>query len=54
MHAPHRRWIFWIALVAFIAWDFVHSAPINPRLEPPMIDAGSGQPVDAGHCAIFK
>ena len=49
-----RRWIFWIALVAFVAWDFANSAPINLRLEPPIIDAGSGTPSNAGHCAVLK
>lgn len=49
-----RRWIFWILLVGFIAWDFAGSAPINLRLEPPIFTAGSGQTVSAGHCAMPK
>lgn len=49
-----RRWIFWGALAAFIAWDFFASAPINLRLEPPPIAVGSGTIVHAGHCAMLK
>lgn len=55
MSAPiRRRWIFWLALVAFVAWDFAHSAPVNLRFEPPIFSAGSGTPSHAGHCAILK
>ena len=49
-----RRWIFWIGLIAFVAWDYTASAPVNLRLEPPMITAGSGQAVSGGHCAMPK
>ncbi|MGB3071664.1 MAG: hypothetical protein WBC18_24170 [Ottowia sp.] len=49
-----RRWIFWLALVGFIAWDFAHSDPVNLRLEPPVIAAGSGSTVHGGHCAMPK
>ena len=49
-----RRWIFWLALTGFIAWDFVHSDPVNLRLEPPVFAAGSGAPSQGGHCAMPK
>ena len=49
-----RSWLFWLVLTAFVIWDFVHSAPVNLRLEPPIIAAGSGTPTQAGHCAILK
>lgn len=49
-----RRWIFWVLLVGFIAWDFAVSAPVNLRLEPPIIAAGSGLPTSGGHCARPK
>ena len=49
-----RSWLFWLALIAFVAWDFVQSEPVNVRLEPPIIAAGSGTPTQAGHCAILK
>ena len=46
-----RRWIFWLVLIGFIAWDLAHSDPINVRLEPPIFAAGSGLPTSGGHCA---
>ena len=49
-----RRWIFWIGLIAFVAWDYTASAPVNLRLEPPIFAAGSGAPVSGGHCARPK
>ena len=49
-----RRWIFWLALIGFVAWDFTHSAPVNLRLEPPIIAAGSGTASQGGHCAMPK
>ena len=49
-----RRWIFWLALTGFVAWDLATSAPINVRLEPPIFAAGSGLPANAGHCAMPK
>ena len=49
-----RRWIFWLALIGFIGWDFAVSAPVNLRLEPPLFAAGSGAPVSGGHCARPK
>jgi hypothetical protein len=48
------RTVFWIALVAFLAWDFVRSPAIDLRFEPPLIAAGSGQQAVAGHCALPK
>lgn len=47
-----RRWVFWAALAGFVAWDFAASAPVNLRLEPPFIAAGSGTPGSGGHCAM--
>ena len=49
-----RRWIFWAALVGFVAWDFAGSEPVNLRLEPPIFAAGSGQAASGGHCALPK
>jgi hypothetical protein len=49
-----RRWIFWLCLTGFIAWDHLHSAPVNLRLEPPIFAAGSGLPTSGGHCARPK
>ncbi len=49
-----RRAAFWLALVGFVAWDFAHSDPVNLRLEPPMITAGSGTAASGGHCAMPK
>ncbi|HMN20833.1 MAG TPA: hypothetical protein PKA16_05515 [Ottowia sp.] len=46
------RWLFWLAAIAFVAWDLAISAPVNLRLEPPMITAGSGVPATGGHCAM--
>ena len=43
--------VFWVALVAFFAWDWAVSKPVNIRLEPPLIAAGSGQAPTGGHCA---
>ncbi len=54
MPAVTYRWIFWLALLAFGAWDFVGSAPVNLRLEPPIIAAGSGILTSSGHCAMPK
>lgn len=49
-----RRSAFWAALVAFVAWDYLRSPPVNLRLEPPIIAAGSGLPTSGGHCARPK
>ena len=46
-----RPWIFWIGLIAFVAWDYTASAPVNLRLEPPIFAARSGAPVGGGHWA---
>ena len=48
------RWLFWIVVIGFVAWDFGASAPVNLRLEPPIIAAGSGVPTSGGHCARPK
>ena len=45
---------FWIALVAFLAWDFSASAPIDLRDEAPLIAAGSGRANSGGHCSMAK
>jgi len=52
--AAARRWVFWAALVGFVAWDYGASAPVNLRLEPPIFAAGSGLPASGGHCARPK
>ncbi len=49
-----RRWVFWAGLTVFVAWDYHHSAPVNLRLEPPIIAAGSGLEITGGHCARPK
>lgn len=46
------RSIFWVILLAFLAWDFTHSQPIDMRFEPPLIAAGSGQSAVGGHCSM--
>lgn len=46
------RVAFWAILVAFLAWDFAASKPIDLRYEAPLIAAGSGQAVQGGHCAM--
>ncbi len=48
------RAAFWIALVVLVGWDWRHSAPVNVRLEPPLLAAGSGQAATGGHCALVK
>lgn len=45
---------FWIALVAYLAWDYAASPAVNLRLEPPLIAAGSGQATSGGHCSAAK
>jgi hypothetical protein len=49
-----RRLVFWVGLVGFVAWDLHHAPPINLRLEPPLIAAGSGQAAAGGHCSMAK
>ena len=47
-----RQLFFWAALIAFLAWDFVRSTPLDLRQEPPLIAAGSGQASVGGHCSM--
>lgn len=57
MAASSRRlWqgVFWIGLLAFLAWDWAASPPIDLRQEPPLIAAGSGRVVSGGHCSMAK
>lgn len=53
---PTRRWqiVFWLGLLAFLGWDWASSPPVDLRLEPPLIAAGSGQQVSGGHCSMAK
>ena len=44
--------VFWLTLLAFMAWDFSVSAPVDLRNEPPLIAAGSGQATSGGHCSL--
>jgi hypothetical protein len=46
------RWLFWLALLAFLAWDFIRAPAIDLRREPPLLAAGSGQAVQGGHCSM--
>jgi hypothetical protein len=46
--------VFWLALSAFLAWDFLASDPVDLRNEPPLIAAGSGQASSGGHCSMAK
>lgn len=46
------RAIFWAGLLAFLAWDWSRSSPIDLRQEPPLFAAGSGQAVSGGHCSM--
>ena len=46
------RTAFWVILVAFLAWDYTHSKPVDQRLEAPLIAAGSGVAVQGGHCSM--
>ena len=52
MNTPLLRSVFWIALLGFIAWDYMHSQPVDLRFEAPLIAAGSGQRASGGHCAM--
>ncbi len=49
-----RQFVFWFGLLAFLGWDWLASAPVNLRQEPPLIAAGSGQEVSGGHCSMAK
>lgn len=46
--------VFWLGLAAFLSWDFMVSAPVDLRNEPPLIAAGSGQATSGGHCSMAK
>jgi hypothetical protein len=48
------RLAFWLALAAFVAWDLERAPPINLRLEPPLLAAGSGQAATGGHCSAAR
>lgn len=55
MTSAHRlQWVFWAALLAFLAWDWSASPPVDLRQEPPLIAAGSGQASSGGHCSMAK
>jgi hypothetical protein len=49
-----RRAVFWLSLLALVAWDLRHSAPLNVWREPPLLAAGSGQAPSGGHCSSPK
>lgn len=51
MKKPLWAAIFWLILVSFFAWDWMHSSAVDVRSEPPLIAAGSGQAPSGGHCA---
>ncbi|MEO6958750.1 MAG: hypothetical protein ABI228_06020 [Burkholderiaceae bacterium] len=51
MKKPILTIIFWALLVAFFSWDWAISTPVDLRMEPPLIAAGSGQAPTGGHCA---
>ena len=44
---------FWLVLGGFFVWDWVHSSPVNLRLESAIFALGSGQAPSGGHCASF-
>lgn len=46
------RTFFWLALLAFLAWDYVASPKVDLRFEAPLIAAGSGQATHGGHCSM--
>ena len=55
MHAnTWRQLLFWLALAAFLVWDFQTSVPVDLRREPPLIAAGSGQTTSGGHCSMAR
>ncbi len=56
MGSTNRIWqaVFWLGLLAFLAWDWAASPPVDLRQEPPLIAAGSGQVVSGGHCSMAK
>ena len=48
------RIVFWLGLLAFVAWDHLRSPAVDLWLEPPLIAAGSGQDAAGGHCSAPK
>lgn len=44
--------VFWLGMLAFLAWDWSASPQVNLRQEPPLIAAGSGQAASGGHCSL--
>jgi hypothetical protein len=48
------RLAFWAVLALFLAWDWSRAVAIDMRQEPPLIAAGSGKPVEGGHCSMAK
>ena len=46
------RALFWAVLLAFLAWDYSSSSPVDTTQEPPLVAAGSGQAVSGGHCSM--
>src|SRR2546427_11900035 len=46
------RAVFWAVLVLFLAWDHLHSPPVDLRFEAPLIAAGSGKATQGGHCSM--
>ena len=53
MKKPLLAALFWAALVAFFAWDWAVSDPVDIFTEPPLIAAGSGRAPTGGHCSNF-
>lgn len=49
-----RQLVFWALLLAFLAWDWAMSPPVDLRQEPPLLAAGSGQAPTGGHCSMAK
>lgn len=46
------RAAFWLVLISFLAWDYLHSPPVDLRFEAPLIAAGSGKATQGGHCSM--
>lgn len=43
--------VFWVLMAAFFGWDWIHSAPVNLRAEPPVVALGSGVAPSGAMCA---
>ena len=43
------RAVFWAVLVLFLAWDHLHSPPVDLRFEAPLIAAG----FDVETCLLY-